>query len=155
MTEQWPTLEEAASSLQSALEVSVPAWIERSIEQRYEEVHGSVNQAATDLALAAAARVRDEVVPLLGALLSSDMDEQRTTPLAIVRQAVPFATAALQQLGIPTVRRDAFTTERFPEDLYGLGPTSVAELDELSADLAIVWGATKAREHRSRHQNPS
>jgi len=106
---------------------------------------------AVECARGAADGARDEVVPAIGELLESDIDDQRTTPLELVRRAVPYATAALEELGVPPLVRDAFSRERFPDDVYALIPASLAELDEETGELAIVWGASKAFEHRRRH----
>jgi hypothetical protein len=87
----------------------------------------------------------------LRALLFADIDDQRTTPLALVRPLVGFATDVLSHAGVPPVVRDEFHTLRFPDDPYGLTPASLAVLGEQVGELAIEWGAAKALVHRRRH----
>jgi hypothetical protein len=49
------------------------------------------------------------------------------------------------------VVRDDFDERRFPDDLYGLTPASLAAIDPALADPARAWGAAKAMAHRARH----
>jgi hypothetical protein len=84
-------------------------------------------------------------------LLGADVDQQWTTPLALVRPLVGFATVVLAKAGVPGVKRDEFQVTRFPEDEYGLTPASLAALGEEVAGLALAWGAAKALAHRQRH----
>jgi hypothetical protein len=86
-------------------------------------------------------------------LLIADVDEQWTTPLALVRLLVGFATAVLEKAGVPAVQRDEFQVTRFPDDEYGLTPASLSSLGEEVANLALVWGAAKAVAHRQRHDS--
>ena len=64
----------------------------------------------------AGAEARAEVGPEVRALLLTDIDEQRTSPLALVRGAVRYPTAVLEQAGVPPVERDPFTVRQFPDD---------------------------------------
>jgi len=88
----------------------------------------------------------------LAELAEADVDAHRSTPLEIVRDAVRFPTAVLRQAGVAPVRRERFAVERFPDDLYGLTPASLAALDPSLADVAVAWGAAKAMAHRARHR---
>jgi hypothetical protein len=105
-----------------------------------------------ELARAAGLRAADSLAGPLRALVAADVDDQWTTPLALVRPVVAFATDVLEQAGVPPVVRDEFEERRFPEDLYGLTPASLAVLGEEVGDLAIAWGAAKAAAHLRRHQ---
>ena len=87
----------------------------------------------------------------LRALLEADVDEQCTTPLAIVRAAVRYPTAMLRTAGVPPVERDDFKVHAFPGDDYDLAPASLADVDPALVDLGIAWGAWKAMAHRARH----
>jgi hypothetical protein len=88
----------------------------------------------------------------LRALLSSDVDTQRSTPLEAVRAAVTYPTGVLRAAGVAPVERDRFTTERFPDDVYGLTPASLAAVDPSLGELSVRWGAAKAAAHRRRHR---
>jgi hypothetical protein len=145
--------------LAEAVVVAVPGWIERCIAGRFEEwVRQAGSDAARDepslnqLAQQAGAMAAAKVDEPLRTLLSQDVDAQRTTPLALVRPLVSFATDVLSRLGVPPVVRDEFQVQRFAEDEYGLTPASLAALGEDVGDLALAWGAAKAMAHRRRHQ---
>jgi hypothetical protein len=92
------------------------------------------------------------VGPRVRSLLAADIDEQVTTPLAILRSvAVRYPTAVLREAGVPPVHRDEFVEEVFPEDAYDLAPAAFTDLDPDLGDVAIAWGAAKAFEHKRRH----
>jgi hypothetical protein len=130
-------VQEHATALADALEAALPRWIER--------VASGVDPAP----------VMAAVMPTVRGLLAEDIDAQRTTPLAVVRDiAVPMVTAALVELGRPPLaetERDPFARERFPDDVYGLTPSSWADIDESLTEPGIAWGAAKAWVHRQRH----
>lgn len=89
-------------------------------------------------------------VVALRALADTDVDRQRTTPLAVVRRACLAVAIALRDAGVPV-------PPAAPGDLpgagdpFGLSPASWSEVDDQLADLALVWGAAKAAAHRARH----
>jgi hypothetical protein len=137
---------------------AVPGWIARMVEGRYGEWVRSRDAAVleapldvAELAQAAGRQAADSVAGPLRALLCADIDDQRTTPLALVRPLVAFATGVLSHAGVPPVVRDEFEMLRFPDDRYGLTPASLAVLGEHVGELAIGWGAAKALVHRRRH----
>jgi len=84
-------------------------------------------------------------------LLEADIDAQSTTPLSMVRRAVPYATRVLADAGVPAVWRDRFDQDRFPDDVYNLTPATFTDLGADVAGQAIAWGAAKAWAHRRRH----
>jgi hypothetical protein len=105
-------------------------------------------------AAAAGVAAREEVGPLVRTLLAADIDEQVTTPLAIIRSAaVRFPTAVLRQAEVPPVVRDAFAASAFPDDIYDLSPASYGDLSADLVDLGIAWGAAKAFIHKRRHRS--
>jgi hypothetical protein len=101
---------------------------------------------------AAGRRAGEAIGTQLGALLVSDVDAQRSTPLEAVRAAVAYPTEVLRAAGVAPVERDAFTTERFPDDDYGLTPASLTAVDPSLGELSVRWGAAKAAAHRRRHR---
>jgi hypothetical protein len=149
--------------LADAVIEAVPGWISGCVIRRYDEwsrgnptlaveersVDQQIERQARDAGDRAAASVADP----LRSLLAADVDEQWTTPLTLVRSLVPFAGEVLASAGVPEVERDAFETDRFPEDHYRLVPASLSVLGDEVGDLAIAWGAQKALTHRRRH-NP-
>lgn len=129
-------------ALADAVEAAVPRWIERCVRSR----GGSESDA--DAAVRAALA---DVVPAVRDLLTLDVDAQWTTPLALLRSAVRHPTMVLHAAGVPPVERDDFSRERFPDDIYGLTPSSWSDVDESLVSPGIAWGASKAFAHRARH----
>ena len=84
-------------------------------------------------------------------LLEADIDEQATTPLAIVRGAVRFPTDVLRQAGVAPVARDRVQVNLLPDDVYDLAPASFADIDPALTEPGIAWGAAKAHAHIRRH----
>lgn len=125
----------------SALEVALPKWVAR--------VAPGVDPAP----------IVAETLVAIRALLLLDVDEQRTTPLAVIRDvAVSLLGDALRTAGVTPPGRttlDPFLVERFPSDVYGLTPSGWAEIDHDLVGPGIAWGAAKAYVHRRRHEPPA
>ena len=82
---------------------------------------------------AAAARVGAS----LREFFSTPPDQQRTTPLEIVRTATREVTEVLAAAGIPPVERD---------DEYDVTPATLADLgDDELGPLQLAWGLAKAK----------
>ena len=103
----------------------------------------------------AAQAARAEVDASLRALLVSDVDDQRTNPLSILRQAARYPSGVLAAAGVPPVVRDAQAERLFPEDLYDLGPAAFAALGATVHEAGLVWGAAKAHVVLARRRSPS
>jgi len=113
---------------------------------------GAVPDAVGAAARSAGHRAQADVGPRIRSLLCADIDEQTTTPLAILRSvAVRYPTKVLRDAGVPPVQRDEFVEEVFPDDAYDLAPATFTDLDPDLGDVAIAWGAAKAFEHKHRH----
>ncbi|HEX7167104.1 MAG TPA: hypothetical protein VF230_08995, partial [Acidimicrobiales bacterium] len=134
-------VQEHATALGDAIERALPGWIERSIAKLGPGVDA---RPAVEAALA-------HVLPRVRSLIAADVDEQHTTPLALLRDAVPFMTDALRAATVPPVDRDDFERDRFPDDDYGLTPASWADVDPSLVEPGIAWGAAKAWTHKRRH----
>lgn len=137
--------------LARAIEAALPGWVVRSVERVLVAWRGTADAAVVAEAAAAGAQAAAEIGARLRALLEADIDEQRSTPLAIVRDAVRFPTEVLRRAGAPPRRRDAGAQALFPDDDYDLVPGSLADIDPAVGELAIAWGAWKAMAHRRRH----
>jgi hypothetical protein len=138
-------LERYAAELLQAVEVALPAWVQRAVLERWAAWSGAepspeLAEAARDAADAAA----DAVLPDLRALLAQDVAAQRSNPLSLVRRAVVPATAVLAAAGVPHVVRDADAARLFPDDVYDLTPASFADLDPAALEPGLRWGAAKA-----------
>ena len=146
-------LREAGDAILVGVTAALPAWFENRVAyvadawgRLDEPARASLDAAARDAATATTARVTDA----LRALLATEAAAQRTTPLEIVRTAAVDVAAVLGAAGIPPVERDAFDERAFPDDAYGVTPTSLSDLgDDDLGPLQLVWGLAKARVLRS------
>jgi hypothetical protein len=119
--------------------------VERSVVERYEAWTGEgPPPAVRESAGAAGRRAVSEVEPRLRELLAADVDDQRSNPLAILRQAARHPTEVLARAGVPPVERDAHAERLFPDDVYDLGPAAFADLGTDVHEPGLVWGAAKA-----------
>lgn len=80
----------------------------------------------------------------LDALLDTDVDDQRTNPLAVLRGHIIEPTSILVDLGAAPVTRDPFDARVAPEDIFALGPATWADVHPDLAEPGLVWGAWKA-----------
>jgi len=147
-------LAELGAELAARVSAAVPSWVLRCVDARMPRQAPGRAQAMARAAQAGR-RAQQEVAARLDALLSQDVDAQRSTPLAVVREAVSWPTGVLREALVAPVPRDGFVSERFPDDPYGLTPASLGALDPSLGELAIAWGAAKAVAHRTRHGGPA
>lgn len=146
------TLAAYSGALAEGIAAALPAWVVSSVSRVMTAWAGGLPAQVAEEADAAAARASAEVAPAVERLLSSDVDDQRSTPLALVRSAVRYPTEVLRAAGVPPVERDGFAEAAFPDDMYDLTPASFADIDPALAELALRWGAAKAFEHKRRHR---
>jgi hypothetical protein len=145
-------VEPHATALADTVEATLPGWVERSVARIVVAWTGKAPDAGTvEAAQEAGRRAAAEVGAQVRALLAADIDEQWTTPLSLLRSAVRFPTAVLQDAGVPPVERDPFREKLEPADLYDLSPATFADVDPALAEPGMVWGAAKALAHRRRH----
>ena len=147
-----PSIEEHADALVAAVEAALPRWVERSVRRLLVAYVGSADPLVMAQAAEAGRRAVEEVVPELRALLATDVDEQRTNPLSLLRGAVRYPTAVLREAGVPPVVRDDFSERSFPDDDYDLTPASFADVDPSLHEPGIAWGAAKAYVHLARRR---
>ena len=147
-----PGMDEQAAALADAVEAVLPGWVERSVERILVAYFGTADAAVMEEAARAGNHAAAEVGPAVRELLAADIDDQRTTPLSLLRGAVRYPTAVLEAVGVPPVRRDEQQERLFPEDVYDLAPATFADVDPALADVGLAWGAAKAFEHLQRHK---
>jgi hypothetical protein len=145
------SLETYAEALASGIEAALPGWVTRSVERVMRAWTGEVPADVAGAAVRAGRQAQLETGAAVRALLAADIEEQCTTPLALVRQAVEYPTAVLRQAGVPPVERDRFAERAFPDDSYELSPATWTDVDPGLSELGVNWGAAKAFEHRRRH----
>ena len=140
-------MEPHGTALADAIVAALPGWVERCVASRLPAPDPAASEAARDAGRRAATEVGAEV----RALLAADIDDQRTTPLALLRRAVRYPTEVLRAAGAPPVDRDPIQVRLMPDDLYDLSPANFADVDPALAEPGLVWGAAKALAHRRRH----
>jgi len=141
-----------ATVLADGIDAALPEWVERSVDALVTlYTGGPPNDDVRAAAAEAGRRAQADVGGRVRALLEADVDDQRTTPLAILREAVKYPAGVLRAAGVPGVERDRFAEEAFPDDDYDLTPATFADLDPALADAGLAWGAAKAWEHKQRH----
>jgi len=141
-----------ALDLADGIDAALPGWVVGCVERILVAYRGRVDpaerRAAEDAGLGAVA----DIGPRIRTLLLTDIDEQRTSPLALARDAVRYPTAVLARAGVPPVERDPFTVRQFPDDPYDLTPASFADVDPDLHEPGLTWGAAKAHVHLARRR---
>ena len=145
-------MEEQATALADAVEAALPRWVERSVRRVLRTYRGEADAAVMESAARAGEQAVAEVGPELRALLATDVDEQHSTPLTLLRAAVRYPTTVLRDAGVPPVARDEQQARLFPDDDYDLAPANFADVDPALAEPGLAWGAAKAYVHLQRHK---
>ncbi|HEY3671721.1 MAG TPA: hypothetical protein VGN51_12360 [Acidimicrobiia bacterium] len=147
-------LQEASDAILAGVERELPGWVERSVAHildAWGRTPPDARERAERDAVDAGRAASERVVAELRALFALDADEQRSTPLEIVRHAYREPTAVLAAADIPPVERDEFAERAWPDDTYGLVVHGLGDLgDEDLAPLQMAWGMAKAKVLRGR-----
>jgi hypothetical protein len=148
-------LTEYAADLADAVEAALPVFVERAVRSRLPQGAALDDDAVARQIEQAARQAHAELMPQIRTLLMTDIDEQRTNPLAILRAGVRFPTEVLRALGVQPLPRDADAARLFPDDDYDLTPGSFADVDPSLHEPGLLWGAAKAHVHLSRRRDRS
>ncbi len=141
-----------ATVLADAIEEVLPGWVERSVETVLARDGGEASPDVRVETVDAGRRAAAEVGAAVRRLLSADIDEQRSTPLTLLREAVRYPTEVLRRAAVaPAAKRDDVKARLFPDDVYDLSPATFADVDPRLTEPGLIWGAAKAFEHRRRH----
>lgn len=144
-----------AAALADAVEEAIPRWVGRVVRE-VAAAHGlAVDETLTAGLDRAGTAARDDGGPRVRALLETDIDQQRSTPLAVLRSLVRYPTDLLRAVGAQPVARDEFRQRNFPDDVYDLTPSSFADVDPALHEPGLAWGAAKAYVHLARHRPQS
>jgi hypothetical protein len=133
------------AALAEAIEAALPGWVERSVARIASAYWGRVPDEVRVAATAAGERAQLEVGREVRELLATDVDDQRSNPLAVLRRAVRYPTAVLREAGVPPVVRAEFTERAFPDDVYDLAPATWRDVGESLHEPGLAWGAWKAK----------
>jgi hypothetical protein len=147
-------LHEASDAIVVGVERELAGWVERSVVRILDawgrtapDERARAERDAVSAGSAATARVVGE----LRALFALDPEQQRSTPLEIVRRAYREPTAVLGAAAIPPVERDEFAERAWPDDTYGLVVHGLGDLgDPELAPFQLAWGLAKAKVLRAR-----
>ncbi len=136
-------LPEPAADLLAVATSVTPRWLRRITTEA--ATNGGVDASAFGddldvLVRSASSGLIDE----LRRLLATDVDDQRTNPLSLYRDAVAAPTGFLRSIGVPPPPPDHFAAERFPDDVYRIGPAAWSDIDPSLHEPGLVWGAWKA-----------
>ena len=137
-------LSEYSQTLFDTCVVAVPEWITNRIQHVCLMSGGVVPEIVTTKVAGVARATQAQVQIDLMALLSVDVDAQRTNPLQVLRGSTLMATALLIEAGIPPAQRDEFEVRSMPDDMFALGPLTWRDLGDDVHDAGIEWGAWKA-----------
>ena len=146
------TYRRLSSELADGLVAAVPAWVRRGVGRRVPTGDGATDDEFARRLDAAVTDTVASVEPRLREVLAADVDAAAVNPLQVLREAVGPATELLRRSGAEPVRRDETTTRLFPDDIYGLGPATFADVDQSLHEPGLVWGAARAHVHLRRHR---
>lgn len=132
----------------------VPRWLNRIVRGAVDRSgnEGPIEGFEDDIA-AMIDRESAALLDELDSLLRADVDDQRGNPLNLFRRAVIGPNRLLVEWGLEPPHRSSFDRERFPDDLFGLGPANWAEIDPDLHEPGITWGAWKAMTVLRRRRN--
>ncbi len=139
---------EFGEALADAVAAEYEAYLGRVVSLRAGAAHGSGASAAEVDRLAAA--VTAAAVAGLRRLAVTEIDEQRVTPLQVLRRELRPLTAWLVDQRLPVPPRDEVAKRADPHDLYDLAPATFADVGPATGSAGIAWGAAKAHVHLAR-----
>ena len=152
-------LAEAGQAIVAGVEANLPGWVSHQVE-RILAAWGRCDATTQAQAMAAAetagTRAATRVSAALRDLFAQDPSQQMLTPLEIVRTAVREPTEVLAGVGIPPVVREDFDVSSWPDDIYGLVPRALSDLQFTQGNdwdlgpLQLVWGHALAAVRRPR-----
>lgn len=145
-------LSDIGERLADDIERELGPWIERSVAMIFEAWQGTVPEEVAADARAAGRNATAELMPKMRELLASDVDDQWTNPLQLIRGSVEHATSVLERHGVPEVVRDEFAERTAPSDAYGLEPAGFVDIHPALHEVGLAWGASKANAHIARRK---
>ena len=121
----------------------LPTWVVREVRRIVDAWDGDT-VGWESAARVAAGDVADRIGTELRTLFALEPRAMTRTPLEVVRGAVREPTAVLAALGVPPVERDEFARRSWPDDRYGMTPTTLDDLgDPTLGALHLAWGLAR------------
>ena len=145
-------IESVARDLHQAAVAATPEWVQGCIAQVTVRQGIAWPDDADVWVESAVERAVAFVDTQLGDLLGTDIDQQRTTPLSIFRDAVRFPVEVLHQIGAEPAHRGDMSRWAFPNDPFGITPGNLADVGATVSTAGVMWGAAKAGLHLSRRR---
>lgn len=134
-------LDEVPAALYEVAQRVVPGWMQRVAVEACatsgvdpDTIGSELDRTVDDAAADALSR--------LETLLATDVDEQRATPLSLLRESTVPVVAVLREHGV-----DPSSSVAAPGGAHGehaLGPATWSDVDEELHGPGIAWGAWKA-----------
>ena len=143
---------ELGQELAQELEIVLPRWVEARVRCIYQAWTSDWGEEIAHEAEEAGKKCAADLGLQLRELLESDIEQQDTNPMSILRGAANYPTQVLKNYDVPPVERDDFAENTFPDDLYGLTPAAFSDFGQNAHELGIAWGAAKAHTHFSRRR---
>jgi hypothetical protein len=143
-----------ATALADEIDAAIPRWVRRVVREVLAAQGLAIDDALATRIDQAAAAAREAGARPVRRLLATDIDQQGTTPLEVLRGLVRYPTEVLRSAGARPAARDEFSRRNFPDDTYDLTPASFADVDPALHEPGLAWGAAKAYVHLARHKPP-
>ena len=133
-------IDELSDKLRRCIVAAVPGWMTRmsaavlgsqSIALRADEIAHMADEA------------RQFVDLRLSELFAADVDQQRTTPLSILRDSVRYPNALLATQGATAFAAAGGSHFSQSEDPFHLMPASLADFGDEVHQAGLLWGAGK------------
>lgn len=141
-----------AKRLFDVIVAAIPVWVDDSVRKIVRRHLVVVNDDVAASIVLAGKEAQLFVSQRLLSLLTTDVDQQSSNPLQILRDSACFPTQVLLDAAIPAPKRDHFDEQINPDDVFGLGPYTWRDLGEDVHDAGIEWGAWKAATVLSRRR---
>lgn len=132
-----------AEDLIRGLAELVPGWVERTLGERLGEPDVDIAVLDGDMV---------ETLDRVSDLLRTDIDQQSSNPLAVIRSLVVPMTQFLAERSVEDVVRDPDAQRIFPEDRFDLAPGSFSDIHPDLHVPGLSWGAAKAHIHLQRRR---
>ena len=145
-------LDPYSKALFDAVAAAFPTWLTAQTRQILASGRVDLDSATTAEIDAVVVAATHEATDALMRLFTTDVDDQATNPLHVIRSATRRATEYARSRGVSPVARDEWDERALPHDLYAIGPIAWRDLGEDVHDAGISWGAWKAATVLSRRR---
>ncbi len=135
-------LRECALRFADAIYMGLPIWIDRAVTKQV----GTDTEFTDDEIAVFIERAGKAAQADIGDTARQMLDDASTKPaqvLELLQTAVHYPTGVLHYLQASEAERGAFAETAWPEDIYGLTPKSMTDIDESLEEPFIRWDAAR------------